>query len=196
MRDEDEAKAAGSDERFAAALDAYGELLRRAVARLFPRGLGLDWRDIEQEARLRLWRAFQDEREIVDLASYVYRIAASVTIDAIRRVKTRREEQLRTEGDCDEEGRGGPTLLATASARSPEREAERKEILGKVEEAMATLPQESRRAVGLYLQGMTSQETADLLGWTEPKTRNITYRALDALRRQLSAWGIEYEIEP
>jgi DNA-directed RNA polymerase specialized sigma24 family protein len=52
-----------------------------------------------------------------------------------------------------------------------------------------------RRAVGLYLEGMASQEIATLLGWSEPKARNLLYRGLSDLRAQLRAEGIEYEID-
>jgi tetratricopeptide (TPR) repeat protein len=44
---------------------------------------------------LRLWRAIEAEREINFHGSYIYRIAVSVTINAIRRAKARREERLR-----------------------------------------------------------------------------------------------------
>ena len=39
-----------------------------------------------------------------------------------------------------------------------------------------------RRAVGLHLRGFTSTEIAQLLGWTEPKARNLTHRGLKDLR--------------
>src|SRR5262245_30054597 len=81
----------------------YGEFLSRTIARLCPKELGIQFGDIEQEARLRLWRALEAEREIKDFASYIYRIAATTTIDAIRRAKARREEQLRLADDEGEE---------------------------------------------------------------------------------------------
>lgn len=195
MKDQNDPKATGADARFAAALDAYSDLLRRAVSRYCPRASGIQCADIEQEARVRLWRAFRDEREITDLASYIYRIAATATIDAVRRVKARREEHLGEEGEGDQNGPGAWIRPATNPGPSPERQAEMGEIVRKVEEAIALLPDESRRAIGLYLQGMTCHEAADLLGWTEPRARNIIYRARDALRRTLSAWGIDYEVE-
>ncbi|MBI2840833.1 MAG: RNA polymerase sigma factor [Acidobacteria bacterium] len=195
MKDQDDPEATGADARFAAALDAYSDLLRRAVSRYCPRDSRIQCADIEQEARVRLWRAFRDEREITDLASYIYRIAATATIDAVRRVKARREEHLGEEGECEENGPGLWVRPPKDPGQSPERQAEMGEVVRKVDEALALLPEESRRAVGLYLQGMTCHEAAELLGWTEPKARNIIYRARDAMRRTLSAWGIDYEVE-
>lgn len=60
---------------------------------------------------------------------------------------------------------------------------------------MAKLPDAQRRAVGMYLQGMTSQDVADLMGWSEPKSRNLVYRGLKELRKSLREEGIDYEIE-
>src|SRR5262245_41141974 len=92
---------AAVEARWRALVEEYGRFLRRTVVRLCPRNMGLDFDDIEQEARVRLWHALRNEREITNPASYLYRIAATATIDAIRRVKARREEPLALPGDDD-----------------------------------------------------------------------------------------------
>lgn len=182
------------EERFNLIVEEYGRFLRNTIAQLCPKDLGIQFNDIEQEARMRLWRALESEREIHNLPSYLYRIAVTTTIDAVRRVKTKREEQLRL---ADEEDNAEEALmtLATNPETSPDRLAERRQIIGKVQKVLAGLPEDRRRAVGLYLEGMTSQEIADLTGWSEPRARNLTYRGLKDLRQQLRAEGIEYEID-
>ena len=188
------------EERFNAVVEEFGVLLRRAIVRYCPRDKGLQFDDIEQEARMRLWRALESEREVTNYASYLYRIAATATIDAMRRIQARHEEQLDilTEQRADD----GEVLIASALAPatapfkdSPERLAESREAVGKVMSTLAKLPNEQRRAVGMYLQGMTSQDVADLMGWTEPKSRNLIYRGLKELRKSLREEGIDYEIE-
>jgi RNA polymerase sigma-70 factor (ECF subfamily) len=193
------------EERFNAIVEEFGVLLRRAIVRLCPHDRGLQFDDIEQEARMRLWRALKDEREVTNYASYLYRIAATATIDAMRRVQARHEEQLQlmeqgaNEGEMSTGSAAVPALVpvsATTPLRdSPERVAESREAVGRVMLAVARLPDEQRRAVGMYLQGMTSQDVADLMGWTEPKSRNLIYRGLKELRKSLRDEGIEYEIE-
>ena len=193
------------EERFNAVVEEFGVLLRRAIVRLCPHDKGLQFDDIEQEARMRLWRALQDEREVTNYASYLYRIAATATIDAMRRVQARHEEQLQLmeqgadEGELSIGSASAPAITqvsATTPLRaSPERVAESREAIGKVMLAVARLPDEQRRGVGMYLQGMTSQDVADLMGWTEPKSRNLIYRGLKELRKSLREEGVEYEIE-
>jgi RNA polymerase sigma-70 factor (ECF subfamily) len=183
-----------AESRLNAILDEYGAFLRRTIAQICPKDLGIHFSDIEQEARLRLWRALQSEREIRNPASYLYRIAMTATLDAVRRIKAKREEQLRLVED-EHEDEGATLALIGDPNRSPEAEAGRKQLAGKVRTALARLSDNRRRAVGLYLEGMASQEIATLLGWSEPKARNLLYRGLSDLRAQLRAEGIEYEID-
>jgi len=182
------------EERFNLVVEEFGMLLRRAIVRFCPRDKGLQFDDIEQEARLRLWRALQCEREVTNYASYLYRIAATATIDALRRVQARHEEQL--EILIEQRTDDGDIMLAPAPVRdSPERLAESREAVDRVMSAVAKLPDAQRRAIGMYLQGMTSQDVADLMGWSEPKSRNLIYRGLKELRKSLREEGIDYEIE-
>jgi len=183
-----------AESRLNAILDEYGAFLRRTIAHVCPKDLGIHFSDIEQEARLRLWRALQSEREIRNPASYLYRIAMTATLDAVRRIKAKREEQLRLVED-EYEDEGAPLALSSDPNRSPEVEAGRKQLAGKVRTALARLSDNRRGAVGLYLEGMASQEIATLLGWSEPKARNLPYRGLSDLRAQLRAEGIEYETD-
>jgi RNA polymerase sigma-70 factor, ECF subfamily len=178
--------------RFNAVIKEYGRFLRQTIIRFCPKDLGLQFNDIEQEARLRLWRALQSEREIQNLTSYLYRIAVTSTLDAIRRVKSKREDQLLL-ADEEEEEAGEPQRLVAGPEHAPDLQAERRLLMHKVEAALATMPENRRRAVGLHLQGMTKQEIGDLLGWSESKARNLVYRGLQELREQLRAEGVDYE---
>jgi RNA polymerase sigma factor (sigma-70 family) len=181
-----------SQSSFEDIMDRYGNFLHNTIARLCPKDLGLQFNDIEQEARLRLWRALESEREIASVGSYTYRIAVSVTINAIHRIKSRREEQLDLVGQGDEPGTGLHSQIAD-EAESPESLLERKELIQKIEHALSRLGENRQLAVGLYLKGMTTEEIGELMGWSEPKARNLAYRGLKDLREELRAEGIDYE---
>lgn len=178
--------------RFNAVIEEYGRYLRQAIIQFCPKNLGLQFSDIEQEARLRLWRALQSEREIQNLTSYLYRIAVTATLDAIRRVKSKREDQLLL-AEEDELDPGESHRLVAGPEHSPDLLTERRLVLRKVEAALARLPENRRRAVRLHLEGLTKQEIGKLLGWTESKARNLVYRGLHDLREQLRAEGVDYE---
>ena len=179
------ARSPAGEERFNALIERYGRALRAAVLKVCPRNVGVHVDEVEQDARIRLWNALAPEREIDDPTSYLYRVAATAAIDALRRVKTRREDAI------DPEMEDRSWSLATPASASPEHAAIRSEVAEKVRAAVATLPDNRRRAVGLHLQGFTSREIADLLGWSEPKARNLTYRGLATIRDTLEADGID-----
>src|SRR5687767_10552147 len=88
-----------TESRFNELIEEYGRFLRHMIIRVCPKDMGLQYDEIEQDARLRLWRALESEREIRDPASYLYRIATSATLDAIRRVRRKREEQMIADGE-------------------------------------------------------------------------------------------------
>jgi RNA polymerase sigma-70 factor (ECF subfamily) len=180
--------------RFNSLLKQYGKVLRNAIAYHCPDYMGLDCDDIVQEACLRLWRAVAGEREIHDPASYLRRIAATATIDAIRRVKARREEQMNTPPAQDSESEPEATLLSPGHS-SPESVAQHQELIAVVQTMLGRLSENRQRAVRLHLQGLNTEEIAEILGWSEPKARNLVYRGLEELRSQLRACGIDYEVE-
>jgi RNA polymerase sigma-70 factor (ECF subfamily) len=184
------------DARFAAVLAEYGRLLRLTIVRMCPRDMGLQFDDVEQEARLRLWKALQGERPIDNLASYIYRVAASATIDAMRRVKARREQPLDadgTEGETENaDERPLPAEATRGAARDPERAADHRLLLERVGKVVDGLEDKRRQVLRLHLQGFTTTEMAALLGTTEPSARNLLHRATKELRERLAAEGITY----
>jgi RNA polymerase sigma-70 factor (ECF subfamily) len=177
------------EQRLTRLLDEYGALLRRAIGRCCPAELGLHRDEIEQDARIRVWQALRRERNIEDPASYLYRIAATATIDAIRRVRTRRESPITL---VEQVASDDSDRIPGAPPESPEDAAVRSEIGRKIDDALAELADNRRRAVALHLQGFTSQEIGRLANWSEPKARNLTYRGLKDLRERLRAAGIDW----
>jgi RNA polymerase sigma-70 factor (ECF subfamily) len=169
----------------------YGSFLRQVIVRFAPGRLGIAVDDIEQEARLRLWRAFERETETADVASYLYRIAASATIDAIRRVKARREETAGLLDGADDDA--APAIDVPRAADTPEERARRREVRQAIERALGKLAEDRRRAVALHLRGFSTREIGTLLGWTEPRARNLAYRGLADLREELRAMGVGHD---
>lgn len=191
----DSSPASETKARFAAIVDEYGRFLRNTIAQHCPRNLGLDINDIEQEARLRLWRAIENEKDLTGAAFYIYRIAVTTTIDAVRRVLARREEQLSQDGPGEDGNENAFIQIEADPDQSPYARAQRQELIEKVESTLALLSENRRTAVELHLEGMTSKEIADLMDWSEAKARNLVYRGLDDLRKQLRAEGVECEID-
>lgn len=158
----------------------YAELrskLVTAVRRSCPGWLADQAEDLVQVAMVRILRSYSD-REVN--TSFLYRVAHSVVIDEIRRRKRRREEQA-TPSLPERTVAPGPT--------SPETRAGGQEIGAAIVACLATLRDDRRRAVTLYLQGHGVPEAAELLGFDRKKTENLVYRGLADLREALRQRG-------
>jgi RNA polymerase sigma factor (sigma-70 family) len=176
--------------RLDALLAEFGGILRTTIRHLCRGSQGLQADEIEQEVRIRLWQSLQDERIVSSPASYLKRIAVTAVIDAVRRIKARREEPLPPAELQAERPPGRSPAVVTPLER-----VEAGETVTLVERALQRLQPPRERAVRLHLQGFGPLEIAQLQGWTEPKTRNLVYRGLTDLRRELRASGLDVEAQ-
>ena len=163
----------------------FGRMLH-AVGRR--RGLGdTELDELAQDVRVRLWRALGDGEKIQHVqTSYVYRAAMSAALDIVRRRRARAETSLETPG-MDGIERGAE--MATTSDR-PDTALEQRELGERIDRAIGELPAPRDVVVRLHLSGYDRFEMAELLGWTEPKVRNLLYRGLGDLRAVLLRQGI------
>jgi RNA polymerase sigma-70 factor (ECF subfamily) len=120
----------------------------------------------------------------------VYRTAISAALDLIRRKRRvgAREEGI---GESSDEGERGTEMLSQAFAggTTPDAQLEASELRAAVAAAVDRIPASRRAVVRMYLMGHPPLEIATLMGWTEPKTRNLLYRGLADLRGELTAAG-------
>ena len=143
---------------------------------------GIDAADIEQEVRIRLWRALERDRNAAFPASYIPRTVLSAVIDAIRAANARPADPM-----PDEES---PGFEAFASAGpGPERLAGGAQDFSRVAACMAGLPLRRREAVALHLQGFSLREIGNAVGVSEEAARKLLDRGMLTLRERLAAQG-------
>jgi RNA polymerase sigma factor (sigma-70 family) len=170
-----------------AALTGFTEMVRRVAWR--HRLSDADVDEVMQEVRIRIWKASgggdaPSEQFLQSPTSYVYKTAVSAAIDVIRRQRSERvRNTISLEGDA-------PVLETAPTAQA---ELEGSELAEQVARAVESIPATRRPAVRMYLAGYTREDIAELMGWSEAKTRNLMYRGLDDLRRELTAMGIGWE---
>jgi RNA polymerase sigma factor (sigma-70 family) len=166
-----------------AVVSRFGSMVRQVGRRY-----RLDEADVDevmQEVRIRLWRSQGSSEQIGEVnTSYVYRTASSAALDVIRRRRSRRAEQHQS---LDDEA-GGVALAAPAPG--PHGELESSEVAAQVARAIEAIPASRRPVVRMYLTGHPREEIAQLMGWTEGKTRNLLYRGLADLRERLTEMGL------
>jgi RNA polymerase sigma-70 factor, ECF subfamily len=161
--------------------------LATVVARICPRWPAAQRDDLVQAAAMRIMHVFGAGETDVDLEgtsaprpSYLYKVAHSVLVDELRRIRRQRE----TSTDED-------TLESIPAIRAdPERLAVSRQIAEGIKDCLSRLKRERRIAVALYLQGHTVPESARIVDWSVKRTENLVYRGLAELRGCLTSKGI------
>jgi RNA polymerase sigma-70 factor (ECF subfamily) len=162
------------------------DAMLRSVGRR--RGLqGAELGELTQEVRVRLWQALVDREKIERVkTSYVYRAALSAAVDLIRRRRARPERSLELESD---DASVRPTLAIDPGR--PDSDFELRELGESIDRAVSQLAEPRDVVVRLHLAGYDRYEIANMLGWSEPKVRNLIYRGLADLRGLLAQQGVD-----
>ena len=139
-----------------------------------------------QEVRIRLWKAHGTSEQVAAVpASYVYRTAVSAALDLLRTRRRRRiDDAVELEDHLD---LAAPSITA-------EQELAGSQLAREVALALRTIPATRQPVVRMHLAGYAREEIAELMGWTEAKTRNLLYRGLADLREGLAERGVTPEV--
>lgn len=165
----------------------FGAKVRALVAAHGLARHGIDPDDVEQEVRIRLWRAVERDRSAAFHASYIQQVVASTVIDALRRAKVRAAEPL------PEESEEGGNFLPDESV-GPEQQASAGQHMDALNACLAELPERRRLPIAMHLQGFAQKEIADAIGTSEEAARKLISRGLVELKDLLRERGCgEYE---
>lgn len=160
----------------------YSGVLRTVGARYRLPTADVD--ELTQEVRVRLWGALgTDERIDTITPSYLYRAATTAAIDIVRRRRAARGDSLDEVDDAEVSAKRAPS--------TPDRDASLTELAERIEEALQSIAASRRPVVRMYLAGYGTAEIGELMGWSEPKARNLVYRGLADLRQRLHAMGVD-----
>ena len=143
---------------------------------------GIDPADIEQEVRIRLWKALERDRNAAFHASYIQRTVLTTVIDAIRAASVRPSEPFPEEGEAD-------ANVWIEPAAGPERNAGAVQEFDRVAACLAELPERRREAVALHLQGFSMREIGEFVGVSDEAARKLLDRGMHTLRERLAALG-------
>lgn len=134
--------------------------------------------DVVQEVFMRAFRAWASFRQDSNAKTWLFHIAKNYMVDILRRKRTERKHKLSYEiNDLSEVGVPLESLI-------------------ELEELVESLKPDHRQVIILRsIQGMTVDETGEILGWSQAKVKTTLHRAVKELRGLLSekeGEGIEY----
>jgi RNA polymerase sigma-70 factor (ECF subfamily) len=153
---------AGDGEAFRALIVRYQRKVY-AVALGIVRDPDLAW-DVSQDAFVRAHQHLGEFKGESSFQTWLLRIATHLAIDSVRKERTSSKDNI---DDADEAAvsRGGEGILATALGNDPLESALRQELMEKMTEALAQLPEKHRTILVLReVEGLSYEELAERLG--------------------------------
>jgi RNA polymerase sigma factor (sigma-70 family) len=160
-----------AEAEFRALIERYAGLMRKTLRQIDARMPEADLEELEQDVRLKIWQALSVEGNFDKPAAFIRKVIINVSIDAARKRLVRGSDFEHVEISALELGED-------SGAHAMEMRAE----LSGLCKSLQADNLEASQALGLYLQGFTTEEIGALLGFSEAKARNIVYRFLDQVR--------------
>jgi RNA polymerase sigma-70 factor, ECF subfamily len=170
--------------------EAFRALVVRHQRKVYAVALGIvkdpdtAW-DVAQEAFVRVHGHLADFKGDSAFSTWLYRIATHLAIDSVRRERTSQKD------DVDEVNEGllsdgAEGILATNLGNDPRQNALRRELAGKIEEALATLPEKHRTILVLReVEGLSYEELAERLGIHEGTVMSRLFHARKKMQAAL-----------
>jgi RNA polymerase sigma-70 factor (ECF subfamily) len=171
---------------------AFEELVRNydhAVLRLALHltGSEAEAQDIYQEAFLKAYKNIGRFRFECSFYTWIYRIVTNLCLDSIRKKQVRKEDAPVVQ---DREGEEYDVLAQVADLRSganPERDLMRRELGGRILQALDRLTPRERMVFELkHYQGLRLRTVGEILNTTEETAKNTLFRATQKLRGALA----------
>lgn len=171
---------------------AYRGLVEKYQGRVYSMVYGMvrnreDARDITQEAFVKAYRSLSTFRLESSFYTWLYRIAMNLSIDFVRKRK-RRETGGFDDSIATRDGDGG--IADIHHEEGPSRQLERKELFGRIMDAMEKLPEDQRQVILLReLEGLQYKEIADVMGVPEGTVMSRLFYARKKLQKLLAGDG-------
>jgi len=148
--------------------------------------------DVLQQAYITAVRKINgfEPRSVGGFHTWLTRIADHCLSDLAQAQHCRKRGGGRVVGDVPVGQRDASVIglleLVARDSRTPTRVASLHEAIAALEDALSTLPQDQRLALGLrYLEGLSVAATAENMGRTEGAVKMLCNRAVEQLREKL-----------
>lgn len=174
----------GDREAFAALMDRHGRAVLNFIARTLQDPVEAE--DITQAVFLQVWKSAPRYEPTAPFRTWLYTIARNLCLNEIRRRARHPAEPLEAAaGDS-----ATPTQPQPDPAAPPPTEALLEaELVEKIEQALADLPENQRTALLLCRQGDWSyEEIAAVLGCSLSATKSLIFRARETMKRRLKPY--------
>jgi len=174
--------------------EAFRALVVRYQRKVFAVALGivkdpdLAW-DVAQDSFVRAHQHLSGFKGESAFSTWLFRIATHIAIDAVRRERASKKDDLE---DVDEAAleEGADGILATSLGSNPQQTVLRKELQEKMTEALAELPPAHRTILVLReVEGLSYEELSEQLGIPKGTVMSRLFHARKKMQARLRAYA-------
>lgn len=179
---------------------AFGELVERwqqpvisFIYRTLPDATEAE--DLAQSVFLQIWKTAARYHVTAKFSTFLFTIARNLTLNEIRRRVRHPASSLDVvHDDADPHP---PRQIKDSNALSGEQALTRAELMSKVREAVAELPEKQRTALVLCQDGEVSyEEIAEILSCSVQATKSLIHRGRETLKSRLKPYLHSGEWDP
>lgn len=173
--------------------EAFRLLVERYQRKVYRLAFGMvqnpdDAMDIVQEAFIKVHRYIDNFQGNSSFQTWLYRIASNICIDHLRRGGRRPaveyDDEIRHESDDD-----GSDVMTQTRTESPERTLGRKELNGKILEAIESLSKKHRQVILLReIEGLSYEEISEALQINKGTVMSRLHHARLQLKKKLQSY--------
>jgi RNA polymerase sigma-70 factor, ECF subfamily len=174
--------------------DAFTALVVRYQRKVYAVALGIvkdpdqAW-DFSQEAFVRVHGHIAEFKGDSSFSTWVLRITSHLAIDSIRRERQGRKQDLADLHEADL-GDAGEGILSTPLGNDPAQNLLRRELAGRMQEALDRLPEIHRTILVLReLEGLSYEELAERLGIQKGTVMSRLFHARKKMQVELARYA-------
>jgi RNA polymerase sigma-70 factor, ECF subfamily len=147
-----------------------------------------DAEDLAQNVFLQVFKFADRYRVEAKFSTWLFTIARNLSLNEIRRRSRHPAESLDAVVEAGEEITGPRQFEDKRNVSAPERLIQ-EELVGKVEEALAALPENQRTAILLFKEKeMSYEEISEILGCSLSATKSLIHRGRETLKQRLKPY--------
>ncbi len=173
---------------------AFGELVKRYQRRVFAIALGMvknpeDAMDIAQDAFIKVHRYLGNFQGTSSFYTWLYRIVVNLCIDHLRRTGKRINVDFDEKIDHRHHMAEGSNVLGKRLDTNPSKMLGRKELAGRIQEAVNALPPYHRAVIVMReIEGLSYAEMAKAMKVSKGTIMSRLHHARQKLQRELSEY--------
>jgi RNA polymerase sigma-70 factor (ECF subfamily) len=175
----------GDRQAFAMLVDKYKQPIMNLVARTIHDEAEAE--DIAQNVFIQVWKSARRYKVSARFTTWLFTIARNLCLNEIRRRSRHPAESLDTTAHPDDDHPA--RQFEDRKTFAPDKAALESELVVKIEQALADLPENQRTAILLFQrQELSYEEIADVLDCSLSATKSLIHRGRETLKQKLKPY--------